>query len=95
MVTVNNIRTPQVELFNPDGESMGFVNEYQLNDVRIQIINARAPGFHVVFNNERIDISGVNGDLAKWPKGMFSLMQEQFIKLHQLRTMAGQPGKTS
>jgi hypothetical protein len=37
MIKINKIIPQTVELFNPQNESMGFVNEYEFNDIRIQI----------------------------------------------------------
>jgi predicted ATPase len=80
MIIVNKIDPPTVELFDPEGYSMGFVNEYEFNDIRIQIKNTKAEGYHCVFKGELIKIDK-NGKVDNWPSGFFDLIESQLIKL--------------
>jgi predicted ATPase len=80
MIQVNKITPQTVELFNPQGESMGFINEYEFNDIRIQIQKEKAEGYYLIFNNEACIIDK-NGRVDYWPDGFFDLFDKQLDQL--------------
>lgn len=80
MIKVNKITPQTVELFNPQDESMGFINEYEFNDVRIQIKEQQAEGYYCMFNGERFDINK-DGRSQDWFEGFFDLLDKQMSKL--------------
>lgn len=80
MIKVNKITPQTVELFNPQDESMGFINEYEFNDVRIQIKEQKAEGYYCMFNGERFNINK-DGRSQDWFEGFFDLIEQQMSKL--------------
>ena len=80
MIKVNKITPQTVELFNPQNESMGFINEYEFNDIRIQIKEQQAEGYYCIFNGKRFDINK-DGRSGNWFEGFFDLIEHQIAKL--------------
>ncbi len=80
MIQVNKITPQTAELFNPQGESMGFLNEYEFNDIRIQIMREKAEGYYFMFEGEACVIDK-NGRLDYWPEGFFDIYDKQLSKL--------------
>lgn len=80
MVKVNNIDPQTVELFDPEGNSMGIINQYEFNDIRIQIKNQKASGYYCLFNNEKIFFQD-KGGMSNWPEGFFDLQTNQLNEL--------------
>jgi hypothetical protein len=91
-IKVSKITPTIVEHFNPEGESLGFLNELESNDLRIQIAELKVEGYYVVFNEKRIEINTL-GEMSDWPRGMYDLTMVQFSKLFQARGYA--PKKTN
>jgi hypothetical protein len=80
MIKVNKIVPNTVEHFTPEGESLGFLNEYENNDLRLQILKKKAKGYYAVFNGERLDINE-EGRMSSWPSGMYDLTTKQFAEM--------------
>jgi hypothetical protein len=80
MIQINKITPQTAELFNPDDESMGLINEYEFNDIRIQIKNEQAEGYYLIFEDEACVIDK-NGRLDYWPEGFFDLFDKQLSEL--------------
>lgn len=59
-----NIVPQTVEVLYPDDSSMGFVNEYELNEVRIQIAENKLEGYKVKYKGQIIPINK-NGRLLQ------------------------------
>lgn len=72
MIKVNKIVPQTVEAFDPDGNSLGFINEYELLDLRVQILKEKAWGYYLMFNGIKIRIDR-KGTLESYPKGFFNL----------------------
>lgn len=77
-ITIPKITPQTIEVFYKDA-SIGFFNEYEFNDIRVQIKRGKLTGFKVKYNGSFFDID-INGRLF-FPDGMFDLIAEQ---LHQL-----------
>lgn len=84
MVQVNSYPEQTVNLFSPEGESMGFVNELQFADVRCQICENNLSGYYIEFNNEKTIITP-NGELENWPAGLFDSAMILFARLFRAR----------
>lgn len=68
-----------VELFAPNGESLGvFDNEIQWLDVRLQIVQQRADGYYVMYNGQRIDMD-TNGNLSDFPVGILGEKSRRYL----------------
>lgn len=74
------------ELYDQNNTFLGLIkNEYQLNDIRIQIKKQQLEGYYLIFIDEKsfkhkllIDKSG---RICAWPKGFFDLTQNQLFEL--------------
>ena len=80
MIQVNKIIPQTVELFNPDNISMGFVNQYELFDIAVQIKQHKAIGYYVVFNNEKLEITE-EGRIYCTTKGFFDTIANYLRQL--------------
>lgn len=80
MIQVNKIIPQTVELFSPDNISMGFINEYELYDIRVQIYEQKAEGYYVMYNNNRIDINS-SGRIMFNGDGFFDIIDNAINKL--------------
>ena len=80
MIKINRIEPQVVELFNPEDISMGFINEYEFNDICIQIKQQKLDGYYCIYNNEifRINNDGRSND---WFEGFFDTIEKQYSKL--------------
>ncbi len=64
---------------------LGFVDQNQLNKVRIQVLKLGIEGLGVRYGSEFIPISPETGDLQKWPLGMFDQQQTDFAEIIRLK----------
>jgi hypothetical protein len=74
MIKVNKITPPTVEVFDPEDNSLGQLNEYEFYDLRLQILKNRVQGYYVMFNGERSNINSF-GRLDNWHKDMFNIIE--------------------
>lgn len=58
------------EAFDPDGNSIGFVNELQFIDLRAQICQKNVSGYYVVYKDQKFYINN-EGRLPVFPKDLF------------------------
>ncbi len=79
MIQYNKIEPQIVEIWNSNG-FFARVNEYEFNDIRIQIKKEQAEGFYVLFENEKCFIHS-NGGLGNWPLGLFRTFDHQLTEL--------------
>ena len=73
-IKVNKITPETCEVFTPEGISLGYVNQYEFNDLCIQIKNAKAEGYYVFENGEKVFISS-DGKVNMYDT--FNLLNEQ------------------
>jgi len=83
MIQINKIIPQTVEAFDPDGNSLGFINYFEYNDLRIQIIKEKAEGYYMMFNGERIDIDR-DGDVNSWRIGFYDMCNIQINEMVDL-----------
>ena len=68
-----------------DGIYFGEVgNEYELNDLRIQIAKSRAEGFSIAFEDKIITIDN-KGQLSEWPYGFYDTTMQQLAELFKIQ----------
>ena len=90
MIEVIKIEPQTVEVFDPSGKSLGFLNEYEINNLRAQIAENEVAGYYLVFNDKKIEIQS-NGFISEWPYGMFDMNEELIARMfraqkeHRLR----------
>lgn len=84
-IVVNKIEPQQVELFDPNHNSMGFINEYEFHDIRVQIKNQQVAGYYCKWTDEHgienifnIDKDGRSWD---WKDGFFDKITNYLMDL--------------
>jgi len=79
-VIIKKIPPPTCLVYNPDNTLLGEVNEYEFNDIRIQIREQGLSGYYAKFGEDilKIDSKG-RGD--NWLLGMFDLFETQLNQL--------------
>ena len=80
MIKINKIEPQVVEHFNPNGESLGFLNELESTDLRCQIAEHKVEGYYLMFNNEKIPITS-NGRINIWPDMLYDQTEKQLTRL--------------
>lgn len=84
MIIPNKIKSHKFEHFDPEGNSLGFLNEIENLDLRYQIAKENAIGYYIIFEDKKINIDN-NGNCDEWPKGMYDQMLPIFCKLIEIR----------
>lgn len=80
MIQLKKINSPLVEVFDPQGNSLGEANEYELLDLRVQIREANVWGYYIVFNDRKVRIDR-RGELEDYPIGLLDTMTNLLFKL--------------
>ena len=80
MITVNKYDVQTVEHFNNNGNSLGFLNEHEFNDLRCQIAEQKACGYYLIFNDLKIEIES-NGRIKNWPYDLYSINEQLLLRL--------------
>lgn len=85
MLKINNVVDTTVAVYH-NNKLIGTIDtQYQLNDIRLQVKNQKLSGVYFLFVRpddvvERIDCDS-NGNLSKWPKGFFDVIEKQLCEL--------------
>jgi hypothetical protein len=79
-IKVKKIEPQTVECFDPDGNSLGFLNEYEFNFLRIQIMLQKADGYYAVHKGTKIIINHL-GRVVNQQLGFFDLYDNQINAL--------------
>jgi len=80
MVKINKIILPEYEVFDPNNNSIGFVNEIDILDLRLQIRENNLEGYYIKFNNIIIRIDN-EGGLENYPDGFCDIAENYLNKL--------------
>ena len=80
MIKINKIEPPIVDVYNPNDELIGTVNEYELLDIRVQIKKAQVFGYYLIFKGIKVRVDK-NGELEKYPKGLLDTMTGFYMEL--------------
>ena len=81
MITINKIEPPTATVIFPNGEKH-VVNEYEFNDLRVQIKENNAEGFKVVVDGVEVGITPI-GQVMHW-NSPFGLLIEQLDKITEI-----------
>ncbi|MCB1711575.1 MAG: hypothetical protein KDH96_03565 [Candidatus Riesia sp.] len=76
---VNKIDPPTVELLDPEGNSLGILNEYEFLDARAQICEHQLKGYSFKCEEGTFRIDQ-NGRLEYYPK-CFDLLSDAYLRL--------------
>ena len=79
-IQIDKIAPETCEVFSPEGFSLGYVNQYEFNDLCIQIMKAKAEGYYIIENGKKIDISN---------RGRISSHETFTLFTNQLRELVG------
>lgn len=80
MVKINKITPPTLDIYEPNGNLLGTVNEYEFLDVRVQIRKNQLSGYYLIFNGKKIRIDR-NGELESYPDGLLGTMSGLYCQL--------------
>lgn len=70
MIKINKYDTQTVEHFDINGNSLGFLNEWESIDLRCQIAEQKVSGYYLIFNGLKIEIQP-NGKINNWVNGLY------------------------
>lgn len=73
-IVIKRYPVQTVELFTPNDISLGFVNEHELTDVRVQIARNKLGGYYLLFNDTKIFID-TKGKINNWVDGLFDTQE--------------------
>lgn len=89
MIKIKDIKIQNFPLYDSNNNLIGNVNEYQFNDVRIQIGENNLSGYYLLFTNEEGQQTKINilpdSSVEQWPSGFFDLYPKQLSKILNLR----------
>lgn len=71
MITITPYPEERVDLYSPEGEFIGDVNQAEFLDVRIQIYLNKLDGYYIVTKFGRFNINS-SGEMDNWPGEVFS-----------------------
>ena len=80
MIEIRKIEIQTLEHFDNHDNSLGFLNELENIDLRVQIKNNNISGYYLMFKGEKIEISS-NGKFKKYPSGMYDEHKNLLLKL--------------
>lgn len=80
LIKINEISSPEFEIYTPDNILLGIINEYEFLDIRVQIKKLQLSGYYIRFNNQKIKIDR-NGHLDHYPEGLLDTMSKYYSKL--------------
>ena len=84
MIKINPFYELRCAIYKDGNYFDEITNEYELNDLRIQIAKEKAIGFQVEFEEDRIDILP-DGTLSKWPNGFYDTATSQLAELFKVQ----------
>jgi len=84
MIKPIKIEVQTVEHFDPEGKSLGFLNDFENIDLRRQIAENKAIGYHLIFNGEKIDILP-DGKITNWAVGLYDDHEILLSKLFKVQ----------
>lgn len=80
MIQINKIVPMTCEAFDPQDKSLGFINEYEYFDLRIQVMELQIDGYYLIFNDIKINIES-SGNIDRCPIGFFDTIENSLDKL--------------
>lgn len=80
MIQINKIKPLKCKAYSPEGKYLGLLNEYEFNDLLIQIKEENISGYYSLYKKQKIDLLP-SGRIEFQPKGFFDLIEEQLSKL--------------
>lgn len=85
MITPKKITPYTCEAFDPQGKSLGFLNDFEFNDLRIQIGKEKASGYYMKMKDGTVCNINHDGRVENWPSGFYDLYEIQLSDLLRIR----------
>lgn len=80
-ISIKDINNIAIGIYNPENQLIVYTNnQLVFEDIRIQIKEKQLTGYYIKFNGEKIKIDR-NGNLEKWPDGLFDKLTDLLLKL--------------
>lgn len=73
-----------VQVFDPDNNTMGYFNEYEFSELRLQICKASAAGYTLEYKGVRYSIT-TEGLVDNHPVGLFDLLSNLATSIIRVR----------
>lgn len=84
-IYVRRIRSERCDLYSPKEEIIGSIfNEYELNDVRIQVAKKQVEGYYIMWKEHKIPIEK-DGRIENWPEGFYDMIEKQLVELFKIQ----------
>lgn len=80
MIQINKIIPPTLQVYEPNENLIGTVNEYEFLDLRVQIKKLQLSGYYLIFNGKKVRIDR-NGELEEYPIGLLDTMTNFYWEL--------------
>jgi len=82
MIKVKKYKVQTIKHFDNNGNSLGFLNEYENADLRCQIAEEKVSGYYLMFNGKKIEIQP-NGTINwyDWERGLYDTNEILFARL--------------
>jgi predicted ATPase len=75
----------KVDLYSPAGELIATLNnDIEVNHIQVQIAKENVSGYYLMWKDIKISINK-QGELDKWPAGMYDHMLKLFAELWEIR----------
>ena len=84
MIKVNKVKLQTVEHFDPEGNSLGFLNVIESTDLRAQIIDHKADGYSLEYNGEKFLIDS-DGYIKHNPQSLYDQFDKALNRLLNAR----------
>ena len=91
MIEIKKISPQTVEAFDPDDKSLGFLNLYEFQDLRIQVKQKKLEGYYLMFKSPSLEFAEIDpwikikflptGMMSRNPKGFFDFHMNQLYKI--------------
>jgi hypothetical protein len=84
-IRIRQYTPAQLQLFNPNDESLGLVNNVvEALRVRLDIAEQSLPGYYFMFGSVRIDIN-TDGSVENWPEDLYNDTLNLCIKIRSIQ----------
>jgi hypothetical protein len=81
---IKKIEPQVVEHFDPEGNSLGFLNEYENIYLRWRVAKESVEGYYLMFEDKKITIN-TYGKLSDWPYGLYDVTQNLIAELFKIQ----------
>ena len=89
MIEIIRYTDPHVSLYGPNDELIGVLyNYHEMLRIQIQICEQNLIGYYLVWGDTHININN-NGELDKFPRGLYDDVQQNFATLFRIRKEKG------